>query len=1393
MAAVPAAAQTIAVTAPNGGETWTAGSSCTVNWTTIGDVDQLVTISLYKSGILDRVITPSIATTGNSGAYVWTIPNDPADPVAPGADYMIRVAKASDPTVFDESDAAFTIAPPIPRLITAPAGGEIWHIGSPQTITWRKEAFLGTNVNIRLFRDQQAPSPGAETIIVLNAPNNGSFIWAIPPGTEPGSTYRVKVHGVIAGTEVTGDFAYSDNYFSIVEPGFQVLSPNGGENWVAGTTRSIIWGAAAAAGADVRIELYKGGSLETVIAASTPNTGGFPWPIPADQPLGSNYVVRVTSVADPTLFDESDAQFTIGSSASIISYPVGGEVWVTGTPEVISWRLDAVPSSTANLYLVRGQSDPNPGGESIIILGVPNTGSFSWNIPKSIPPDVNYRVKLEYKVIVGDTEVTRSTYSDNYFTITQPSFQVLTPNGGENWLTATTQSITWMTSAAAGAFVNIDLYRGGALYSPIIANVANTGSYAWAIPAGQALGNDYTIRVTSVAQPTLFDESDTPFTIATSASIITSPVGGEVWLSGTSQTIAWQQGSVNSDAVSLYLVRGQSDPNPGGETIIILNYPNNGSFSWTVPTSIPPDSNYRVKLVAGAVETYSDNYFTITQPSFRMLAPNGGETWVAGMTRTVTWATGAAGATVRLDLYKSGAPYAVIANPTANTGSYTWSIPAGQTPGDDYTIRVTSITDPTLFDDSDGAFSIGSSAGIITSPIGGEVWLGGEMQAITWRQDLIDATTVTLALVKGQSDPSPGGETPIIANVPNNGSFAWTIPASILSDSDYRVKLVGGPVTAYSDNYFSIQQADLRVVSPNGGEKWLAGSTHTITWTTTGVAAPNVRIDLLKAGKLNSVISTSAPDSGSYAWTIRNEQNPGADYTIRVASLANAQVAGESFEGFTILSEPPYDIILSDDTAQTYAPIGTAVGTFSTLDPNPGDTFTYSLDFCVACDNASFRIAGNQLQTGEVFMTAGATKTISVTSTDQSGQSVKRDFKIHVVTPNQAPTDISLNDSVIVTGLPSGTRVGEFSSADPNTADPNFGETFLYTLVNTLAFPDNSDFRIVGNQLQTATIFANAATLTKTIRVQSTDKGGLFRVETFTITVSVNEAPVLAPIGNKSVNEGQLLSFTLSASDPNGDPLVFSASSLPSGATLTGAAFSWVPNNTQAGVYTVHFEVTDGAMVDFEDITITVNDVNPTLFFEQFTDGTSAGDTNWTKNAGLWTVTAGKRYRATSAAVTSLSTVKTAFLPRISAGRIEGLVRMITLTAGQNVMLVFSFQDGTKYRYVQLIPGAGGLPGEIRVGQAGSFGGVGAGIKARNAVAAAVATDYPLRIDAYTDGRTKVYYRGVLVLNYKFPTAVAGLVGVGVVRNGAEFDNFRVSDTTVLPAWAARPAVEAAE
>lgn len=103
---------------------------------------------------------------------------------------------------------------------------------------------------------------------------------------------------------------------------------------------------------------------------------------------------------------------------------------------------------------------------------------------------------------------------------------------------------------------------------------------------------------------------------------------------------------------------------------------------------------------------------------------------------------------------------------------------------------------------------------------------------------------------------------------------------------------------------------------------------------------------------------------------------------------------------------------------------------------------------------------------------------------------------------------------------------------------------------------------------------------------------------TVTVTIAVvNDPPVLAAIGNRAVNEGQLLTLTVTATDVENNTLTYSASPLPAGATFdpTTRTFSWTPGFTQAGNFPVTFTVTDDGAppaADSETVTISVGMVN---------------------------------------------------------------------------------------------------------------------------------------------------------------------------------------------------------
>ena len=92
-----------------------------------------------------------------------------------------------------------------------------------------------------------------------------------------------------------------------------------------------------------------------------------------------------------------------------------------------------------------------------------------------------------------------------------------------------------------------------------------------------------------------------------------------------------------------------------------------------------------------------------------------------------------------------------------------------------------------------------------------------------------------------------------------------------------------------------------------------------------------------------------------------------------------------------------------------------------------------------------------------------------------------------------------------------------------------------------------------------------------------------------------NSPPLLNPIGDKTVEAEQTLVITLNASDPDGDTLTYSAAGLPEGASFDAPTrtFTWTPARDQEGTHTgIHFEVSDGGLIDSEDIDIEVTAIN---------------------------------------------------------------------------------------------------------------------------------------------------------------------------------------------------------
>ena len=108
------------------------------------------------------------------------------------------------------------------------------------------------------------------------------------------------------------------------------------------------------------------------------------------------------------------------------------------------------------------------------------------------------------------------------------------------------------------------------------------------------------------------------------------------------------------------------------------------------------------------------------------------------------------------------------------------------------------------------------------------------------------------------------------------------------------------------------------------------------------------------------------------------------------------QAGAAATSAITTLNSAPTDIILSNATVSNHAPVGTLVGTLAAVDPDVGDTHTFSL-----LDNAGghFAISTNQLYLANATMLSAGSYNVTVQTTDSGGLTFDKLFAITVTDP----------------------------------------------------------------------------------------------------------------------------------------------------------------------------------------------------------------------------------------------------------------------------------------------------------------------------------------------------------------------------------------------------------
>jgi hypothetical protein len=281
---------------------------------------------------------------------------------------------------------------------------------------------------------------------------------------------------------------------------------------------------------------------------------------------------------------------------------------------------------------------------------------------------------------------------------------------------------------------------------------------------------------------------------------------------------------------------------------------------------------------------YIDTYYKYTEPTYS----------------ATIWSWCSSEGWLAQPIYKDGV-YTGYSTPHTFTltGTHTFTVPATHgTLGHAFYEWSTGSTSRTITVTGAGTYTARYKPGVIVipntltvnSPNGGEVWAPGSTHTITWTQTgaIILGSTVKIELLKAGVVVGT-----MSSSAPNTGSYSWAIWSGRTPGSDYKVRITSGSLIDTSNGYFTIGTGGgttptITVTSPNGGESWAHGTTHTITWTSTGSPGANVKIELLKAGASVGTAVASTPNDGSFSWTISSTRPAGTDYKIRVSSTTTS-------------------------------------------------------------------------------------------------------------------------------------------------------------------------------------------------------------------------------------------------------------------------------------------------------------------------------------------------------------------------------------------------------------------------------------------------------------------------------------------------------------------------
>jgi len=481
---------------------------------------------------------------------------------------------------------------------------------------------------------------------------------------------------------------------------------------------------------NVKIDLYKGSTLNQTIVSSTENDGSYLWTVDPSLEDGTDYKVRILSTSDSSVYGESDAFEinSVGIDEAVDNYDLawstGGDADWFGQTDSYYYDGDALQSgavSDSQLSYVQTTVTGGPGSLNFYwkvssentfdnltfyVDGVPVpdyqiSGEVDWEQKTYSIGEGSHLVKWEYKKDSSLSSGSDCGWLDEVELTLDNTITIINPTSSTTWIPGNPADITW-SSTGTISDVKIDLYKGGTFKQTIVSSTTNNGSYTWAdVNSTLVDGTDYKVRVSSTTNSGIYGESDA-FTIEGNSITVTEPTSSTAWTQGNSGDITWTStGAISNVKIDLY--KGITF-----QETIISSTANDGTYTWaTVNSTLTDGTDYKVRVSSTTDSGLYDesDAFTIEGRSITVTSPTSADIWSTGQSVNITWtSTGAISSYVDLDVYK-GTTLVGYASSIDNDGIFSWLVDSFYVEGTDYKIRISDDTDASIYGES-GIFTL---------------------------------------------------------------------------------------------------------------------------------------------------------------------------------------------------------------------------------------------------------------------------------------------------------------------------------------------------------------------------------------------------------------------------------------------------------------------------------------------------------------------------------------------------------------------------------------------------------------------------------------------------------------------------------------------------------------